>query len=50
MMRRTRYHPDPLVERLAVHMAERPSLGIKGLHLYTFNEVATTDLWRRDSD
>ena len=39
------YRPDALLAELAPLLAD-PSLGIQGLHLYSFNEVAATESWR----
>jgi methylenetetrahydrofolate reductase (NADPH) len=39
------YRPDRLVAPVAAGAAER---GIAGLHLFTFNEVARTERWRRE--
>ena len=41
------YRPTGLLEDLAPLLAE-PGAGVIGLHLYTFNQVATTETWRRD--
>ncbi|MFB6090079.1 MAG: methylenetetrahydrofolate reductase [Halobellus sp.] len=41
---RGRYKPDELVEGLAPHADE---YGIRGLHIYTFNQVPDTEEWRR---
>ena len=40
------YSPDGLVGDLAPHAAD-PAKRIAGLHVYTFNEVAKTEEWRR---
>ena len=40
------FKPDPLVKRLGPLYAD-PEAGIAGFHLYTFNEVAKTERWRR---
>jgi methylenetetrahydrofolate reductase (NADPH) len=40
------YSPDELVERLA-HYAGDERYGIAGLHLYTFNQVQSTEEWRQ---
>jgi methylenetetrahydrofolate reductase (NADPH) len=40
------YRPDQLLERLAPDLA-REDNAIAGLHLYTFNELAKTESWRR---
>ncbi len=41
------YRPTGLLENLAPLIAE-PRAGVIGLHLYTFNQVASTETWRRD--
>jgi len=41
---RGRYKPDKLVDGLAPHAEE---YGIRGLHVYTFNQVPDTEEWRR---
>ena len=40
------FKPDPIVDGLAPIYAD-PAAGIAGFHLYTFNEVARTERWRR---
>jgi methylenetetrahydrofolate reductase (NADPH) len=40
------FKPDPLVDALGPLYAD-PAAGIAGFHLYTFNEVAKTERWRR---
>jgi len=40
------FRPDGLLEGLAPHIADRVA-GIADLHLYTFNTVKPTELWRR---
>jgi methylenetetrahydrofolate reductase (NADPH) len=40
------YRPDGLIEGFASTAAD-PSVGISGLHLYTFNAVEATEAWRR---
>ncbi len=40
------YSPDDLVEALGPLCAD-PAAGIAGFHLYTFNELARTERWRR---
>jgi methylenetetrahydrofolate reductase (NADPH) len=40
------FKPDPLVKGLGPLYAD-PDAGIAGFHLYTFNEVAKTERWRR---
>lgn len=39
------YRPDDLLADLAPVIAD-PALGIEGLHLYTLNQVAATEVWR----
>jgi methylenetetrahydrofolate reductase (NADPH) len=41
-----RYTPEPLIADLAPHVAD-PANRIAGLHVYTFNELAQTERWRR---
>ena len=43
-----RFRPDALLRGLAPVAAD-PAAGIAGLHLYTFNEVARTERWRRSA-
>jgi methylenetetrahydrofolate reductase (NADPH) len=40
------FKPDPLVRGLAPTLAD-PTANVAGFHLYTFNEVARTERWRR---
>jgi methylenetetrahydrofolate reductase (NADPH) len=40
------FKPDPIIDGLAPIYAD-PAAGIAGFHLYTFNEVARTERWRR---
>jgi methylenetetrahydrofolate reductase (NADPH) len=40
------YRPGRLAARLAPYLAE-PGTGLSGLHLFTFNELAATEAWRR---
>ncbi len=40
------YRPDSLLAGLASAAAD-PALGVAGIHLYTFNQVAATEAWRR---
>jgi methylenetetrahydrofolate reductase (NADPH) len=42
---RGRYGPGSLVERLTPKLAD-PASAIGGFHVYTFNELATTERWR----
>ena len=41
------YRPDGLVRDLAPILAD-PAAGIRGLHLFTFNQVDRTAAWQRD--
>lgn len=40
------FTPDGLLTRLAPYLSDH-SLNIKGIHLYTFNEVSRTEAWRQ---
>ena len=42
---RGKYQPDALVDGLAPY-ADDPEYGIRGLHVYTFNQVPDTEEWR----
>lgn len=42
---RGKYEPDELVDGLAPYAAD-PKYGIRGLHIYTFNQVPDTEDWR----
>ena len=44
---RGKYTPDELVEGLAPY-ANDPDYDIRGLHIYTFNQVPDTESWRRE--
>jgi methylenetetrahydrofolate reductase (NADPH) len=41
------FSPDRLIEGLKPGFAD-PESNIRGLHIYTFNEVQTTEAWRRE--
>ncbi len=43
---RGRYRPDNLVDGLAPYTAD-PEYGIRGIHVYTFNQVPDTEEWRQ---
>ena len=43
---RTGYDPGPIVEGVAPTLAD-PETRIAGFHVYTFNELAATERWRR---
>jgi methylenetetrahydrofolate reductase (NADPH) len=40
------YSPEKFLEKSARYLGD-PSLGVAGLHLFTFNQVAETEAWRR---
>jgi methylenetetrahydrofolate reductase (NADPH) len=42
------FKPDPLLAGLAQTLAD-PAANVAGFHLYTFNEVARTERWRRQA-
>jgi len=44
---RGKYEPDALVDGLAPY-ADDADYGIRGLHIYTFNQVGDTETWRRE--
>ena len=44
---RGKYQPDELVDGLAPYVDD-PDYGIRGLHVYTFNQVPDTEDWRRE--
>ncbi|MFC6723828.1 methylenetetrahydrofolate reductase [Halobium palmae] len=44
---RGKYEPDELVEGLAPYVNDS-KYGIRGLHLYTFNQVSDLESWRTD--
>ncbi len=43
-----RYGPGSLIERLTPQLGD-PRNRIAGFHVYTFNELATTERWRREA-
>ncbi len=43
---RGKYEPDGLIDGLAPYAGD-PDYGIRGLHIYTFNQVPDTETWRR---
>jgi methylenetetrahydrofolate reductase (NADPH) len=45
---RGRYGPGSLIERLLPKLAD-PASAIGGFHVYTFNDLATTERWRREA-
>ena len=42
------YRPDPIVEGIGATVAD-PAAGVAGFHVYTFNELAATEKWRRET-
>jgi methylenetetrahydrofolate reductase (NADPH) len=40
------YSPDRLIDGLAPSLAD-PESKVRGFHIYTFNEVGKTEVWRR---
>jgi methylenetetrahydrofolate reductase (NADPH) len=46
LMRRGGYRPDTFVSRIAP-LARDPDNDIRGFHIYTFNQVESTERWRR---
>jgi methylenetetrahydrofolate reductase (NADPH) len=44
LMRRRTYDPTPLATAVAARL-DRPALGIRGVHLFTFNQVDATQAW-----
>jgi methylenetetrahydrofolate reductase (NADPH) len=40
------YQPERFIQRLASTLAD-PALGVEGLHLFTFNQLAEAEAWRR---
>jgi methylenetetrahydrofolate reductase (NADPH) len=47
LLRRRTYSPDKLIMGLADAIAD-PSAKIEALHLYTFNQVESSEAWRKD--
>jgi methylenetetrahydrofolate reductase (NADPH) len=47
LMRRGGYRPDAFFSRMAP-IAGDPDYGIRGFHIYTFNQVQSTEQWRRE--
>ena len=45
---RGRYGPGPLIERLTPKLAD-PGAAIGGFHVYTFNDLETTERWRHET-
>ncbi len=47
LLRRRTYSPDKLIMGLAEVIAD-PSANIEALHFYTFNQVRSSEAWRKD--
>ncbi len=47
LLRRSAYSPDKLIMGLAEVIAD-PTAKIEALHFYTFNQVESTEAWRKD--
>jgi methylenetetrahydrofolate reductase (NADPH) len=47
LLRRSTYSPDKLIMGLAEVIAD-PTAEIEALHFYTFNQVESTEAWRKD--
>jgi hypothetical protein len=45
-MRSRRFDPEPLARSVAARR-DRVDLGIRGVHLFTFNQVEATQAWVR---
>jgi methylenetetrahydrofolate reductase (NADPH) len=45
---RGRYSPDYLIDGLAPHLGD-PLSNVGGFHIYTFNELGKTELWRQET-
>jgi methylenetetrahydrofolate reductase (NADPH) len=45
---RGRYSPDYLIDGLAPHLGD-PLNNVGGFHIYTFNELGKTELWRQET-
>jgi methylenetetrahydrofolate reductase (NADPH) len=45
---RGRYSPDYLIDGLAPHLGD-PLSNLGGFHIYTFNELGKTELWRQET-
>ena len=46
LMTSTGYNPDDVLVPLSPHLAD---LGVRGLHVFTFNQVAATAAWQSDT-
>ncbi|SMX86314.1 methylenetetrahydrofolate reductase [Brevibacterium antiquum] len=40
------YNPKKLLDKLAPTL-DNPAMGVVGLHIYTFNQIKDTEIWRR---
>jgi methylenetetrahydrofolate reductase (NADPH) len=48
LVRRSTYRPDRLIDRLGAPVTA--GLGVAGLHIFTFNQLAATSAWRDNTD
>jgi methylenetetrahydrofolate reductase (NADPH) len=48
LLLRGRYGPGSLIETLEPHVVD-PASSVAGFHVYTFNEVETTERWRQET-
>jgi methylenetetrahydrofolate reductase (NADPH) len=48
LLLRGRYGPGSLIETLEPHVVD-PTSSVAGFHVYTFNEVETTERWRQET-
>jgi methylenetetrahydrofolate reductase (NADH) len=44
LARSRRYDPTSLTRAIANHLDD-PGLGIRGVHLFTFNQIEATEAW-----
>ena len=49
LARSRRYDPTPLARGVATHLDD-PGLGIRGVHLFTFNQIDATQGWLRQAE
>jgi methylenetetrahydrofolate reductase (NADPH) len=47
LVRRGGYRPDAFVARAAAFVAD-PAYGLRGFHVFTFNQIESTERWRRE--
>ena len=48
LLRPGRFRPERLLEQLGPHLGDAAAAGVTGVHLYTFNDLAQTERWRRE--